>query len=469
MKIFFKYLDDKVNTISFLNKIVYGNFFIYLFIELFMVSKKSYKKPEAGDKIEVIINGKSEKGMLLESHDAGVLLLKLDSGYNLGLLKENISEIKVIEKAKEIKKDEKKFELSHKKPVIDFIVVGGTITNKLDPKTGGVTNLINPGELFSLYPEIFEFADVRIVNPFMKASENMDSKDWIRIAKIVQKSLNDENVKGVIITHGTDTLHYTSAALSFMLGKLNKPVVLTYSQRSSDRGSADSRMNLLCSARAALSDIAEVMLVGHATINDDYCFALRGTKCRKMHTSRRDTFKPINTKPIAKIFPEGRIETITDYNKRGKSNEKIKVDAVFDERVALIKFYPGQDPKILEHYRKKGYRGIVIEMTGLGHVCTEGKFNWLPELKKQIGKGMFIYAAAQTLYGRLDPYVYAPQRKILETGVVFLEDMLPETALVKLGWVLGHKMWRGSVVTKQKMLENVAGEFNKRFGEEFLD
>ncbi|MEK6859516.1 MAG: Glu-tRNA(Gln) amidotransferase subunit GatD [Nanoarchaeota archaeon] len=433
-----------------------------------MVSKKPFKNPCPGDKIEIIINGKSEKGILLESHEIGVLMLKLDNGYNIGFKKEDVSEIKILEKRKTDMKNEKKFELSHQKPVIDFIVVGGTITNKLDPKTGGVTNLINPGELFSTYPEVFEFADIKIHNPFMKASEDISSPDWIRIAKIVSKSLNDENVKGVIITHGTDTLHFTSAALSFMLGKLNKPVVLTYSQRSSDRGSADSRMNLICAARAALSDIAEVILVGHATINDEYCYALRGTKTRKMHTSRRDTFKPINTKPIARIFPDGNIEIISEYNKRGKNNEKIKVDAVFDNRVALIKFYPGQNPNILDYYRKKGYRGIIIEMTGLGHVCTEGKLNWLPKLKEVISKGMYIFAAPQTLYGRLDPYVYAPQRKILETGVVYLEDILPETALVKLGFVLGHREWRGSVATRTKMLENVAGEFNKRLGEEFL-
>jgi glutamyl-tRNA(Gln) amidotransferase subunit D len=430
--------------------------------------KKPFKNPEPGDKIEVIINGKSDVGILLDSHDTGVLLLKLDSGYNIGFKKEDISEIRVLEKKKIEKKDEGKFELSHQKPVIDFILTGGTISSKLDPKTGGVKWLIDAKELFSMYPEIFEIADVRVYSPFMKASENMDSRDWIRIAKIVSKSLNDENVKGVIISHGTDTLHYTSSALSFMLGKLNKPVVLTYSQRSSDRGSADSRLNLICSARAALSDIAEVILVGHANMDDEYCFALRGTKVRKMHSSRRDTFRAINTKPIAKIWPDGKIETILEYNKRGKNNTKIKVDAVFDNRVALIKFYPGQDPSILDYYKKKGYRAIIIEMSGLGHVCSEGKNNWIPKIQELIKKRMFVYAAPQTLYGRLDPFVYSPGRKLQEIGVVYLEDILPETALVKLGFVLGHKSWRGSIATKEKMLQNLAGEFNPRLGEEFL-
>jgi glutamyl-tRNA(Gln) amidotransferase subunit D len=249
------------------------------------------------------------------------------------------------------------------------------------------------------------------------------------------------------------------------LGKLNKPVVLTYSQRSSDRGSSDSRLNLICSANAALSDIAEVMLIGHATSNDDYCYGLRGTKVRKMHTSRRDTFKPINCKPIAKVYPD-KIEVISDYNKRNK--KKVSVDSLYDDRVALVKFYPGQSPDILDYYRKKGYRGIIIEMSGLGHVISEGKNNWILKLKDFIKKGMFVYAAPQTLYGRLDPYVYSPGRKLQEVGVVYLNDMLPETALVKLGWVLGHKVWRGSVATKRKMLENTSGEYNERLDNDFL-
>lgn len=431
--------------------------------------KKPFKKPETGDEVLVVINNREEKGILLESHDPGVLLLKLGSGYNIGLKRDDISEIKVLKrKGKEEKKEDLK--LSGKKPIIDFYLTGGTISSKLDPETGGVKWLINAKELLGLYPEIFEVADIRVKSPFMKASENMEGRDWVRIAKLVGKSLNDPDVKGVIISHGTDFLHYTSSALSFMLGKVNKPVVLTYSQRSSDRGSSDSRLNLICAARAALSDVAEVMLVGHASINDDYCYALSGTKVRKMHSSRRDTFRPINCKPIAKIFSDGNVEMIrNDMNKRGNIKGKIKVDAVFDNRVALLKFYPGQSPDILNYYKKKGYRGLIIEMSGLGHVISEGKNNWIPVLAKLIKKGMFVYAAPQTIYGRLDPYVYSPGRKLQEIGVVYLNDILPETAFVKLGWVIAHKSWRGSVATKIKMLENVAGEFNPRLGNEFLE
>lgn len=430
--------------------------------------KKPFRKPAIGDRVELIINQKGQQGILLESYDSMVILLKLENGYNIAFKKSDISEIKLIEKkAEKNHNKETPLKLSGKKPIIDFILTGGTISSKLDSASGGVKWLINSQELFHIYPDIFPIADVRVHNPFMKASENMSSRDWQRLAKLTARSLRNPEVKGVIIAHGTDTLHYTGAALSFMLGKLNKPVVLTYAQRSSDRGSSDARLNLTCAAHVALSDIAEVMLVGHANLDDDYCYAFQGNKCRKMHTSRRDTFKAINTKPIAKIFPDGRIELLRkQFNIRNKNN--VTIDAVFNEKVALLTFYPGQSPDILTYYYKKKYKGIVIAMTGLGHVLTEGKHNWLSPIKEAIKRGMIICAAPQTIYGRLDPYVYAPGRKLADAGVIYLGDMLAETALIKLGWVLGHKHWRGSVATKIKMLENINGEFNERLECEFL-
>lgn len=438
---------------------VFNKFFIAFSLLFYM------KKIEAGSKILLKLkNGKQEEGILIESHEPGILLLKLKSGYNIGIKKRDIKNIKVIEKAKEEKEEE---EIKMKdKPRIDLIIVGGTIAASLDVKTGGVSWLTSPSKFLSFYNEILNVVDVEVMNPFMKATESMNSGDWIKIAKSVVKSLNDSNVRGVIITCGTDFLHYISAALSFFLRDLKKPIVLTYSQRSSDRGSSDARLNLLCAAQTALTDIAEVMIVGHGSINDDFCYALLGTKVRKMHTSRRDTFKAINTKPLAKIWP-GRIEIIGEHKKRQKG--KTKLDAVFNDKVALLKFYPGADPKILDAF--KGYKGIIIEMSGLGHVATEGKKSWIPKLKQLINKGIVICAACQTLYGRLDPLVYSPGRELESLGIIYLEDMLPETALVKLGWVLGHKNWikQGKEKIKEIMLENIAGEFNKRLGEEFLD
>ncbi len=424
-----------------------------------------------GSKVKVKTFSDETTGTLIESYDPGIVLVKLESGYNIGIDRDNIVEIKVLEKPLKQQKDEKEFELSHKKPVIDIIMTGGTISSSLDVKTGGVKWLTSPSELFKFYPEIFELADIRIINPFMKFSEDMIPEDWQKIAKHVVKSLNDEQVKGVIVTHGTDTLHYTGAALSFMIENLNKPVVLTYSQRSSDRGSSDAELNLYCAAKAALSDIAEVMLVGHANSDDEYCFALQGTKVRKMHSSRRDTFRPINTQPIAKIYRD-KIEVLKEYNKRKSGKEKAILENYFEPNIALIKFYPGQDPEILEYYFKQGYKGVIIEMTGLGQVLSEGNRNWVPVIKKLVDKGFIICAASQTIYGTLNPLVYSSGRDLVKAGVIYLKDMLSETAYVKLGWTIGKLEEEKIKITKEAveklMLKNISKEFNDRLGEGFI-
>jgi len=415
------------------------------------------KKAEAGDTVELTTKKGKEKGVLLESYESGVILLKIESGYNIGFKKEDVKKIRLIEKR--VEPEETEVKKGSGKPRVDIITTGGTIVSSLDLKTGGVKDLTTPGELFKYYPEIFDLADVKVEGIPPKATENMDFSDWQRIAKRVVKSLNDSNVQGVIVMAGTDFLHYLSAALSFFVRDLGKPLVITYSQRSSDRGSSDARLNLECAMKAALSDVAEVMVVGHGSSDDTYCNALLGTKCRKMHTSRRDAFKSINISPLAKI--SDKMEILRDVNKRSKG--KCKFDGGFEERVGLIKFYPGQDPAILDWYGKK-YKGLVIEASGIGGLLTEGSNSWLPSLRKLIAKGVVVCVASQTIYGRLDPMIYSPGRQLKKLGLIFLGDMLSETALVKLGWVLGHKDWN----PEEKMLENISKEFNQRLGKDFI-
>jgi len=424
--------------------------------------KKTEAKP--GDLVEISLIKNSYRGILLEApeEEHGIVLLKLESGYNIGFNKKNIFEINVIRKAQE-RKENIEIKKQKDKPNIAIIMTGGTIVNRYDPKTGAVSPLSTAEELFRFYPELFEKVNVaRVEIPFMKASEDMDYKDWQKIAKTTEKLLNIPEIHGIIITHGTDTLHYTAAALSFFLRGLHKPVVLTYSQRSSDRASSDSSLNLEAAALAAISDIAEVMVVGHATTEDNYCYALRGSKVRKMHSSRRDAFKPVNTKPIAKIWPD-RIDILGEFNKRNQHG-RVKLDAKFEEKVALIKFHPGQNPDVLDYYAKKKYKGIVIEGTGLGHVAALSSRNsWLPAIKKLVAKGIFVGITTQCIYGRVDPYVYSNLRALNKAGAVFLEDMLAETALVKIGWVLGKTRNREEI--KKLMLTNIANELNERLEE----
>jgi len=435
-----------------------------------------------GDKVKIITAKEETEGILLESSDSSIVLIKIKSGYNVGIKKEEIMNIELIEKNKEkedkfetskskdfdgdqkSKKNKKISDIKEKKnlPYIDIIITGGTISSKIDYKTGGVSWITKPEELFRFYPELFGVVNVKEIKvPFMKSSEDMGYEDWQTIASEVEKSLNDRDIKGVIITHGTDFLHYTSAALSFFLRNLNKPVVLTYAQRSSDRASSDAEMNLLCSAHAAISDIAEVMLVGHSSENDDFCYAHIGTKVRKLHSSRRDAFKSVNSKPLARIFPDGKIEIMSDYNKRDDS-KRTKLDSSFDNNVFLLKYFPGQSKEIIDYIGQK-YKGLIIEGGGLGHVAVDSKESWINELKKAIANGLVVCMTSQTIYGKVDEYVYSPARELEKIGVIYLRDMLAETALVKLGYVLGKT--KNYEKIKEMMLTNIAREFNDRLEE----
>ncbi|MEM0154889.1 MAG: Glu-tRNA(Gln) amidotransferase subunit GatD, partial [Methanothrix sp.] len=348
-------------------------------------------------------------------------------------------------------------------PKVTLIYTGGTIGSKLDYKTGGVYMLLKPEELLYEVPELASIAELKVDPLFSISSEDMSYIEWQKIAQRVYEA-KKEGSRGVVVTIGTDTMHYASAALSFMLNGISIPVVLTGAQRSSDRGSSDAFMNLFCSVViAARSEIKGVGICMHKTSSDSECGFIRGTRARKMHTSRRDAFRPINEGYIATVSYSG------DINYLSKEIAKSKDSSVgngpltgFEKNVALVKAYPNSDPGIIDYYVGKGYKGIIIEGTGLGHtpVSTEHEYySWLPNIKKAVAKGVIVGMTSQCLYGRVNPNVYRNLRLLSGAGVVYCEDMTPETAYVKLGWLLGNY----DAETSRKMLNvNVAGEISAR-------
>ncbi len=435
--------------------------------------KKILKGIKIGDRISVIKGKRKYEGLLMprsEMGDGNCIVLKLDNGYNVGIRCEKGIKVKKSKKPepKEVKEEVdfelgkekvKKIKFDPKKPKISLIMTGGTIVSRVDYRTGGVYALEKPEELLTNIPELKDIVNIKnILSPVKKMSEDLDYKDWQNLAKISAKELNKN--QGVIITHGTDTLHFTSAALSFMLKNLYKPVVFTASQRSSDRGSSDAFMNLICSAHTSVSDIGEVGICMHATIDDHYCFFMRGTKTRKMHTTRRDAFRSINEVPLAKIWPNGKIDILNNNHKKRK-DEKVTADIKFEPKVALLKSYPGSEPDILEFLVKKGYKGFVIEGTGMGHVPTFAEKTWIKPIKKLIKDGIPVVIAPQTIYGRINPNVYTNLRILFhESKAIPAEDMFPETAYVKLGWILGHTKDLEKV--RDMMLTNIVGEITER-------
>ncbi|HDD72516.1 MAG TPA: Glu-tRNA(Gln) amidotransferase GatDE subunit D, partial [Candidatus Aenigmarchaeota archaeon] len=223
---------------------------------------------------------------------------------------------------------------------------------------------------------------------------------------------------------------------------------------------SDAGMNLICSCYAAISDIAEVGVCMHGEMSDSFCLFIRGTKVRKMHTSRRDAFRPINDLPLAKVWPSGRIEVV-NRNHRKRGDGEVELDARFEPRIALLKAYPGSEPEIIDFLVSKGYRGFVIEGTGLGHVPTFAEKSWIKTIKRHVKDGIPFVVAPQTLYGRINPRVYTNLRILyMDAGAIPGEDMLPETAYVKLGWVLGHTQDMDEV--RRLMLTNHAGEITER-------
>jgi glutamyl-tRNA(Gln) amidotransferase subunit D len=435
--------------------------------------QKALKEIKIGERISITKSKQVYEGLLMprtELGDTNCIVLKLDSGYNIGIRFEKGVKIKKSKKPepKEIKKElEFEFGKEHlkalkfdpKKPKVSLIMTGGTIISRIDYRTGGVHALEKPEELLTNIPELKDIVNIEdILTPIKKMSEDLDYKDWQKLAELTARELNKN--QGVIITHGTDTLHFTSAVLSFMLKNLYKPVVLVGSQRSPDRGSSDAFMNLICSAHAAVSNIGEVGTCMHGSTDDYYCYFIRGTKVRKMHTTRRDAFRSINEMPIAKIWPDGKIDILNKNYKRRK-DEKVMADVKFEPKVALLKSYPGSEPEILEFLVKKGYKGFVIEGTGLGHLPTFAEKSWIPTIKKLVKDGIPVVIAPQTIYGRINPNVYTNLRILYhEAKAIPAEDMLPEVAYVKLGWILGHTKDLEKV--REMMLTNMVGEITER-------
>ena len=328
----------------------------------------------AGDRVRIKHAGFEYSGILLESKDDNIFVLKLSNGYNVGIPKGN-SKVTVTGNLQVEKLPELKAEKNLKLPNVSLVSTGGTITSRVDYRTGAVHPITKPAELLSQIPELKKIANISVTPAMSKFSEEFSPDDWSKLAGFVGRELNKENVRGVIVTHGTDTLHYTAAALSFALEGLGKPVAIVGGQRSSDRGSFDGAMNLICGTHYANSDIAEVATVLHGTSSDDYCIANPGTKTKKMHTTMRNTFRPINSMPYAKLFKTGKIEKLRGSNLRHAG--EVNVQSQFEEKVALIKYHPGLSPKILDFYVKEGYRGVIIEGTGLGHVSAN---TWLKSL-----------------------------------------------------------------------------------------
>ena len=284
------------------------------------------------------------------------------------------------------------------------------------------------------------------------------SKSLYHLAAVVSSNqvlaLIDAGADAVIVPHGTDTMGYTAAAVSFMLGDVPKPVVFVGAQRSSDRPSSDASSNLMAAARFCVGgNRAGVFVVMHDTPGDDSFAVHLGTRVRKMHTSRRDAFRSINVPPVAHIDRDGKIT----FNTEGRpvSDGKCSVSADLCTDVVLLQFYPGMDPALFRDVFMKS-KGVVIEGSGLGHVNS----NMVPLIKEATDRGTVVVVTSQCLNGRTNLNVYNTGRDMLNAGAVTVWDMLPETAYAKLMWVLANSEGRDAAV--EMMRTPLCGEMSDR-------
>jgi glutamyl-tRNA(Gln) amidotransferase subunit D len=411
---------------------------------------------EEGSVLTVESKGRSFTGTLMPHHDFSapdVLILKVKSGYNMGIRIYDDSIINVIDRPVPRVKRETQVETKPGLPKVVLIGTGGTIASYVDYRTGAVHPALSTSDMINAVPEIRDVANVEARVLFSIFSENMNVEHWQELAKAVADEINN-GADAIIIPHGTDTMGYTAAALSFMLPDVPRPVVLVGAQRSSDRPSSDASSNLLAAARFCTKGRrAGVFVIMHDTSGDDSFAVHTGSRVRKMHTSRRDAFHSINALPVAHIDLEGNI--IFTGEGRSINDSKVELRNSMEKRTILLQFYPGMDPALFEGPIMQS-KGIVIAGSGLGHVNE----NMVPLIKKACDNGSVVVVTSQCLNGRTNLNVYNTGRDMISAGAINVMDMLPEVAYVKLMWALANS--KDIEAAKAMMQTPLADEMSDR-------
>jgi len=438
---------------------------IFIYLELSSIDMNL----KQGNKYSFQLGKETKEGVFVNELD-GFVYVKLKSGYNIGIKKSNIKKTSLLEEKKHKKSKQEKVTEKKGLPKITILHTGGTVASKVDYSTGAVIAQFSEKEILGLFPEIQDIANITSKLIGNMQSEMMRFAHYNILAKAVKKEA-ENGADGVIITHGTDTMHFTSAALSFALENLGIPVILVGSQRSSDRPSTDAAINLISAAKfIAEAEYAGVAICMHEDTNDETCTIIPGTKAKKFHSSRRDAFKPINSKPIATV--NKKVKTISGYEKKDKTR-KINLK-LFNEDLKIGIIQPHTQMFAEEFLAYKNFNGVVLELLGIGHLPTMKVDAHTEENEKIIDaikvlcKKMPVVATAQTVFGRIDMNVYTPGKQLLEAGVIGnYSDIHTETAFIKLAWLLSN--YKEEEI-KELYEKDIRGELSERTEEgEFLN
>ena len=398
------------------------------------------------DRVRIETRDMVYEGLILPKHnfsEEDIIILKLDNGYNIGVSTED-AKMTLISKAEKknavdyIKKE------NNELPDISILGTGGTIASFVDYKTGAVSPAITAEQLVNSVKALVEVANVSAEPLFSLASEDMKPEHWEGMANKI-KEIHDKKDHGIVIGHGTDTMSYSAAALSFQLPEISNPVVFTGAQRSPDRPSSDAHLNLVGAAKTAMSDLGEISIAMHETTDDENVAIWRGNRTRKTHSSKRNAFQSPNEGPL------GIVKDKIEWKRKYRSTvESTTIKAGFDDNIGMIWSHPGLKVNDWEN-SVSNKNGVVIAGTGLGHINSE-----LLDVIEKTSKDIPVAMSSQCLSGSTNLNVYRNGRKLLERGVVETYDMSPETALVKMMWLSKHH--RENVRTM--MGENLVGEIS---------
>ena len=437
--------------------------------------------PEAGTPVKVAVKTWSgvvaHEGLTLPAAGPKLITLKLANGYNVSYPESYVESVEILDEV-EISEEEAPtpIEQDGNLPLVHLIHTGGTIASKVDYATGAVTARFEPDELLQSVPELKSVARLRVVKLGNMFSDDIRPRHWNRMLKATEEAFA-EGAVGVVITHGTDTLHLSAAAMGYgWAGNGGRPpgrIALTGSQRSPDRGSSDAAENLVAAVHWAAHGPEPTgyrdasVVVMHSESSDGQCAVLPGIACRKYHSSRRDAFKAINQGPLAWINNDGTGPSI-EMAEHEPADARVEAISpmMFNEDVRIAQFIadPHLDPNLVMLAIKDGFDAIVLHGTGLGHLPISDPQDDSPEntklrlmLEDHCSNGGVVVVVAQTIHGPMNLNVYAKGREQQDMGVIGHGSLCPpSSALVKLHHLLSRG--GGQETVASNWTEDLCGE-----------
>ena len=440
--------------------------------------------PTPGERIVATVttlNGEAtHEGLVLPPSAPKHISLKLDNGYNVNYPQDSIVSWESVASNQPVASTELHTpKASDDLPRVRLIHTGGTIASKVDYATGAVDARFEPEEMLDAIPELASIARLEAVKIGNMFSDDIRPQHWNIISEACAAAFAD-GCRGVVISHGTDTMHITASAIGFAFAGKGEtppgPIAMVGSQRSSDRGSSDATENLLAAVHWAAygpqptGDAGDAcVVVMHDTQSDGTMAIHSGFAVRKMHSSRRDAFQAVNGQPLARIsiMTNGYETQLTpDYERRrseSQTREKTSRPSMFEtgQRIAQFVAGPWLHAEHIEAIVATGVQGVVIHGTGLGHLPIDDPQKDAPEnvqlwrvLTRCMNRELPVVIVNQCINGPVDMNVYSKGRKQIDIGILGHGiSSTPEAITVKTHWCLSQGM-----ELKDALARNLCGE-----------